>query len=172
MRPTDQLVQLACQGQRAAIEALVDRYQHAAVMAAWAILSDFHLAEDVAQESFAVAFEQLTKLRSGRAFGPWFLTIVRRSAVRRRSRQNPEIQGVDFANLAGDLSNWESEFADILPTLARLPEQELDVVSLRYIHDLPVKQIAIELERPVGTVTKQLSRALIRLRELLAEADL
>lgn len=52
----------------------------------------------------------------------------------------------------------------LLALVARLPEQERVVVLLRYLDEMPVGQIARVLALPVGTVTKQLSRARERLR--------
>jgi RNA polymerase sigma-70 factor (ECF subfamily) len=50
-----------------------------------------------------------------------------------------------------------------------LPEHERIVIMLRYFENHEVAAVAAILGRPVGTVTKQLSRALGRLRRSLAE---
>ena len=52
----------------------------------------------------------------------------------------------------------------LLAALARLPEHERLVVALRYLEGHSVAEIGQVLGRPVGTVTKQLSRAIQRLR--------
>jgi len=51
--------------------------------------------------------------------------------------------------------------------IATLPENQKQVVLLRYYADLSCKQIADQLEMPLGTVTKLLSRAYLALREKL-----
>jgi RNA polymerase sigma-70 factor (ECF subfamily) len=48
--------------------------------------------------------------------------------------------------------------------VARLPEHERLVVVLRYLNGHSVAEVAAALGRPVGTVTKQLSRAIERLK--------
>ena len=63
----------------------------------------------------------------------------------------------------------EEDAAQVLAELARLPDHEQQVLLLRYFDDLPVADIAAFLRRPIGTVTKQLSRALTRLRDRLKE---
>ena len=55
--------------------------------------------------------------------------------------------------------------------LRRLPDQEHEVISLRYLNGYSVRQIAAETNRPLGTVTKQLSRAIHRLQEMAAELE-
>jgi RNA polymerase sigma factor (sigma-70 family) len=63
----------------------------------------------------------------------------------------------------------EEDSASLLAALARLPARQQQVLLLRYFEDLPVAEIANRLGSPVGTVTKQLSRGLLRLREQLKE---
>ena len=58
---------------------------------------------------------------------------------------------------------------DLLSAVARLPPHERLVVSMCYLDGCPVAEIALALGRPVGTVTKQLSRAIERLRKRLNE---
>ena len=59
---------------------------------------------------------------------------------------------------------WET-----IAALARLPEHERLVVSLHYLESQSVARIGEVLGRPVGTVTKQLSRAIERLKRILLE---
>ena len=51
--------------------------------------------------------------------------------------------------------------------IARLPDSYREVVLLRFYANLSCSQIAENLEMPIGTVTKQLSRAYAKLRQLL-----
>lgn len=55
----------------------------------------------------------------------------------------------------------------VLKAVLALPRQEQRVVMLRYFKGHTVRDIATILDRPVGTVTKQLSRARARLRKQL-----
>ena len=139
MQPIEQLVDSAQSGDRLAIEQLVHRYEHASIVAAWTIVGDFHLAQDVAQESLVDAFRQLHQLRQKSAFGSWLLTSVRRRARRARAKIPKEIQGLELSDLIPARDSWRVEFQETLPMLAQLPEQELDVVNLRYVNGLSVK---------------------------------
>ncbi len=171
MQTTEELVKSALLGDEGAVSALVRRYEHTAIATAGAIVGDFHHAQDVTQESFVDAFRKLKQLRNPPAFGPWLLTIVRRNAQRARKRNPPQHHGLDQLGQIESRNSWESEFRELMPLLARLPEQERIVVNLRYFGGLNLKQIASETRRPPGTVSKQLSRAVERLQGMLAEVN-
>src|SRR5215213_732397 len=55
---------------------IVARFQDMAFACAFAILNDFYLAEDVAQEAFIVAWQKLDQLKDPKAFPGWFKSIV------------------------------------------------------------------------------------------------
>ena len=59
-----------------------------------------------------------------------------------------------------------AESEELVEAVAGLPEHERQVVVLRYLHGYAVAEIAQALGRPVGTVTKQLSRAVQRLKQV------
>jgi RNA polymerase sigma-70 factor (ECF subfamily) len=53
--------------------------------------------------------------------------------------------------------------------VASLPDRDREIVALRYFAELSEAESAEALGCPVGTVKSRLSRALVRLREALAE---
>src|SRR2546423_12652194 len=55
---------------------VVRRFQDLAFACAYAVLGDFHLAEDAAQEAFFAAWRNLDQLRQPEAFPGWFKRIV------------------------------------------------------------------------------------------------
>ena len=169
MRSSAELVRLAQAGDQSAFAELVGRYERVVTASAWAVLRDFHAAQDVAQECFVIAHGQLRSLRAADAFGPWLLRTVRREALRRAARSRTMISiNADAHEAAAPAGGgWEEEFESVVEALSRLPEQERVVVVLRYLDVLSVNEIAQATDRPVGTVTKQLSRALERLRHWL-----
>lgn len=171
MRPTEQLVEQARLGDPEAVRALVERFERAAIATAWTIVGDFHLSQDIAQESFVTALGQLDRLRQPESFGAWLLTAVRRRANRVRKFKRPECHGLALSEVVADQQGWLEEFQEVVTLLSRLTESERDVVSLRYLSGMSVRQVADELGRPVGTVTKQLSRAIRRLQGFVAEVE-
>ena len=172
MPSTEELLRASQQGETSAFAELVRCYERAAIITAHAVLGDFHLAQDAAQEAFLIAHQRLGQLRHAAAFGPWLLRIARRRALRFRRRRTAErtvAGGVDRA--AAESSDWMEPYQEVVAQIARLPEHERIVVVMRYVDGRSMKEIAEATGRPVGTITKQLSRALERLREWLVEVQ-
>jgi len=170
MPSTEELVRAARAGEKAAFAQLVRLYERAAILTAHAVLHDFHAAQDAAQEAFVIAFGKLDQLRVASAFGPWMSQIVRRQAL--LLRQRPPYQQIhsDIAEPPhGPSADWSHQYEEVIEQLAGLPEQERIVVILRYVDGQSVQEIADTLGSPVGTVTKQLSRAVQRLRAWLVK---
>ncbi len=172
MPSTEELVKAAKAGEVSAFSELVCRYEGTVTVTAWSVVRDFHAAQDVAQESFVIAYQKLDRLRDAKAFGPWVLTIVKREALLAKQKRSREASGaVALDETIPAQGGWWCEFQEIVPLLAQLPEQERLVVSLRYLDGLSVRDVAEATGRPVGTVTKQLSRAVQRLRVLVSSVE-
>jgi RNA polymerase sigma-70 factor (ECF subfamily) len=175
MKADAEIVRLVLQGDRESFAVLVGRHEKAAWATAWRVLRDEHAASDAAQEAFLQAFHRLHSLREPARFGVWLLRIARREAIkvtRVRSRNRArsiEEESDDPCDERRAGSSLSSDSEVILAALARLPEHERLVVSLRYLEGQSVAEIAEALGRPVGTVTKQLSRAISRLKGKLWE---
>jgi RNA polymerase sigma-70 factor (ECF subfamily) len=164
-----ELVELVLAGQLEAFGLLVGRYQRLVRAAALRIVRDSHLAEDVAQEAFVAAFESLSSLRGPARFGPWVLGIARRQAAR-AARRRGRAQAVAAAVSAPCERNGLPSPASmqLLEFIERLPEHERVLVGLRHFEGCSVAEMAAITERPIGTITKQLSRAHERLRKWLS----
>jgi RNA polymerase sigma-70 factor, ECF subfamily len=173
MRADAEIVRAVLSGDREAFAELVARHERAAWATARRVLRDDHAASDAAQEAFFQAFHRLGHLRRPERFGVWLMRITRREAVRlaRRRARHPgrslDEAGVDPAGDDGPAPRLSAESEEVLAAVARLPDHERVIVALRYLDGHSVAEIAEALGRPVGTVTKQLSRAIGRLKGLL-----
>ena len=124
------------------------------------------LAEDLAQDAFVKAFQNLNRLQNPSRFGPWLYKIARHEALM-WIRRKPKITESSLSeDMSLEQSNGRlSEVSEqLLEAVMTLPSQEQRVVLLRYFEGHPVRDIARMIGRPTGTVTKQLSRAHARLR--------
>jgi RNA polymerase sigma-70 factor (ECF subfamily) len=170
LRQTDsELVEATLGGDREAFGQLVERYERGVCAVIVQIVGDTHAAQDVAQEVFLKAYRNLAHLRRPSAFASWLFQIARRLALN-WLRQRPTVQempiheGVSAGERNGRLDETS---AQLLNAVMGLPRQERRVVMLRYFDGYAIRDIAEILGRPVGTVTKQLSRAHARLRREL-----
>lgn len=175
---------IAClkRGDLAGLEWLVRRYQVAAVHAAYLIVGNRLLAEDVAQDAFLKAAEKIGQFDEGRAFGPWFLRSVVNAAIKAAQRQKrlvPLDAGADddARTLADCLLDgrpspemaFESEETRraVTAALACLTPEQRAVITLKYFLDLSDAESATRLGRPLTTVKWWLHAARGRLRDLL-----
>lgn len=165
MPSTAELVSAARRGDKSAFAELVRLYERGAVITSYAVLHDYHAAQDVAQEAFLCAFSRLGQLRDASAFGPWLLQIVRREAlaVRQAPRHEP-IAGDIPAPASGAAPDWLKPYEDVVEQLARLTEKDRALVILRHVDGRSVQEIAATTGQPVETVRKQIYRAVQRLR--------
>ncbi|MDR3638218.1 MAG: sigma-70 family RNA polymerase sigma factor [Isosphaeraceae bacterium] len=176
MESDSDLVHRVRSGEKDAFETLIARYERSVRSIALAYLADHHSAEDAAQDSFVTAFRTLQSLREPDKFGPWLMQIARRVSGRFvRGRGFIPVTVPDAGRIAVPANPERPLHQHLLALLERLPEQERLVVTMRYFDGHSTKEIADITSRPLGTVTKQLSRAYERLRGWYArseEADL
>ncbi len=171
MRSTEELVKATQAGDQSAFAQLVRLYERAGIMTAQSVLGDFHAAQDAAQDGFVTAYRKIGQLRDAASFGPWILKIVRRRAVEMQQKTRaPQMTPDTTAAIAAPSNEWIATVEmEVVDQVARLPQHERLVVVLRYIDGHSVAKIAELTGKPLGTVTKQLSRAIQRLRAWLVE---
>jgi RNA polymerase sigma factor (sigma-70 family) len=154
-----------------AFERLVLRFQDMAFACAYAILGDFHLAEDAAQEAFITAWRKLQQLRKAEAFPGWFKQILLNSCYRlQRGKRpqtiwlSPEIAAPsDKDSPQTKLERRELKTA-VYSAIERLPKNERMVIALFYLNEKSQRDISSFLEVPMTTVAKRLYSARNRLR--------
>ena len=175
-------VQNTLQGNTEAFSDIVGRYTPVVYSLAARTLGDTEEAEDAVQEVFLHAYKSLRSFRIGSRFYPWLYTIALnevRSRLRRRSRMgilgsldaNPQIpvsdRRIDVEKQV--IGTIEEERA--LATLDVLPPRLRLVFVLRFLEDLPLKDISILLKIPVGTVKARVHRARKKLIGFLTDSD-
>jgi len=164
--PNSELIHAVLQGHPEVFGELVERYERGVLAVIARKIGDIHAAQDVAQEVFVKAYVNLHTLRHPKVFEAWLYRIARREAAtwQRRNgarREVPLDHDIPAAERNGQLKEASQK---LLAEVMRLPETERHVILLRYFSQHKVKDIAHILDRSVGTVTKQLSRAHARLR--------
>lgn len=173
MRPDAEVILSVLRGDVEQYCELVDRYRRTVCALAASVLGDRHLAEDAAQEAFVTAFQHLNELKNLAAFPSWLAQITRRQAVRLKSRQLPTAP-LDESNgpaASPDNGHIDQKVLALLDDVMRLPEHERLTVTLHHLDGHSVQTVSRMTGRPVGTVTKQLSRAYERLRLWTKEAS-
>src|SRR5947207_12643255 len=124
-------------GRSNAYEYLVSKYLKRVVSVAWGIVRNAHDAEDLAQEAFVRAYENIARFRTGDPFGPWICRIVTNlslDVVKHRSRVRQEAlseTAVGERRDRADLPARTNEIASrIDAALETLPEMQRVVARL------------------------------------------
>src|SRR5688572_27111517 len=174
-RSDAELIERVRRGELQAYGTLVERYERTVLAAVLGVLRDAHAAQDVVQDVFVACFTRLGSLRDPSRFGPWLLKSAEREAVhasrrakRMRITATPDDVDVSIEPRESLLSD---EREHLLQCVRSLPAHERLAVSLRYFEGRGVHDIARATGLAVGTITKQLSRALSRLRDQLNKDD-
>lgn len=173
------LVMQAMGGDRAAFEALARLYQERLWRYARRLTGNEHAAWDVLQESWLGIARGLRRLRDASAFRSFAFSIVTRQATNRLRRSRPEV-GADQAVLersalgrtdAAESSERDQAIADLRTALAQLPNAQQSLLSLHYLEELELWELAAVLGIPTGTVKSRLHHARKHLREILERND-
>jgi RNA polymerase sigma-70 factor, ECF subfamily len=165
----DELVRRTVAGDLAAFELLIQRYERSVRSVARAFIADVHASEDATQEIFVAAFRSIATLCERDRFGPWLMQIARRVAGNMRQQQVRSPVSCEFDEPESRHHPVVDARSQVLLSLIeRLPEQERLVVTMRFFDGHRTQEIADATGIPLGTVTKQLSRAYERLRQWLS----
>src|SRR5512132_3317864 len=95
------------QGDLNGLETLVKRYQAQAVHAAYLVLYDRALAEDIVQTAFVKVAERIHQFDVLRPFAPWFFRIVVNDAIKIAKRRKRSISlDEPLDDSTGELAAW------------------------------------------------------------------
>ncbi len=168
------LVRLVRRGDREATARLAEKYWPVAWKAAYGVLFDRALSDDVTQESLDRAIRSLDSFDETRPLGPWISRIAVNRALdelRRGRRVAPAAEPP--ADAAAQ--TWHEEASElhvaVAEAVAALPPEKRVVLVLHYWLDYTVREVADLLGLPVGTVAARLSRARAELREQMEEEE-
>ncbi|MGI4855935.1 MAG: RNA polymerase sigma factor RpoE [Janthinobacterium lividum] len=170
------LVERVQQGDKAAFELLVAKYQRKIVRLISRLVRDPAEVEDVAQEAFIKAYRAIPQFRGESAFYTWLYRIAVNSAknyLASQGRRAPtsteadaeEAETFGDGDLLRDINTPESVLMSkqiaqtVNAAMAALPEELRTAISLREIEGLSYEEIAEMMNCPIGTVRSRIFRA-------------
>lgn len=169
-----ELLDRALRGDKAAYGLLVSRYQTLVTSLAYSICGNFAYSEDIAQETFITAWQQLSKLQEPGKFKAWLCGITRNLAhnfVRRRTARaelhiSPDVSTESIANAPSPTEHaiTREESAIVWRALEQLPDAYREPLILFYREHQSVERVAAALDLSPDTVRQRLSRGRILLR--------
>lgn len=153
---------------------LVDLFLDPVYRFAFRLTGSSQDADDLAQETFLIAQQNLHQLRDRRAALPWLFRILRSCRARygRRLPMEPSIEIeeiVDASEGNEDIDELDTE--RLFGVLGTMPDEYREPLLLYYFEELSYREIAQALECPMGTVMSRISRGKAFLRSRLVPAS-
>ena len=155
------------------MEKLVDEHYAPLYQFAFRLSGTSVDAEDLTQETFCTAQGKLDQLRDPARVKPWLFSILRNAYLHRARNE----RGQRCVSL-GDMADFPDRLPDPLPEveperlqrfLDELPDAFRVPLVLYYFEELSYRDIAEEMDLPVGTVMSRLARAKAHLRSRLLQ---
>ncbi len=177
------LITLYRNGNEAAFNQLVDRYQSKVFTTLFLIVKDQDVAEDLLQDVFVKVIHTLNsdKYNEEGKFQPWLLRIAHNLAIDhfRKAKRYPTILLEDGSNLLNSL-NFASESSEqqqikeetlvwVRNLIDELPEAQKEVVIMRHYLDLSFQEIAEQTGVSINTALGRMRYALNHIRKKMKQ---
>ena len=174
-----ELIKSILSGDEAAFGTLVRKYQKSVHALMWRKIGDFHIAEELTQDTFLQVYKKLPTLKNPNQFAGWLYVIANRRCIAWLRKKKPAIQSLEttseetleetayecYISEQREEAAVEHRREIVQNLLEKLPESERTVVILHYLGEMTCEAISKFLGVSPNTVKSRLSRARKRLRE-------
>ena len=176
-----QLIRRILSGDDEAFSILVRRHQKGIHALAWRKVGDFHIAEEITQDTFLQVYKNLAQLKNPNQFAGWMYVIASRLCLKWiqkhkntsviHSLEDTPVEEIDESSYSHHISEQrqteitENRHELVKKLLAKLPESERTIVTLYYLGEMTAKEIGKYLGVSVNTVKSRLRRGRKRLQE-------
>jgi len=178
----DVLVKRAKGGDESAYKKLVNKYERALYFHILKMIKDREQVEDLVQETFVKAFDNLNTYSTNYAFSTWLYRIATNHTIDYLRKKKLKTLSIDEPMKTKD-GEMEMQLPDesaktdrsiirkqrqkiVRNAIANLPEKYRKVIEMRHMEEKSYQEIADVLDLPLGTVKAHIFRA----RELLYKA--
>jgi RNA polymerase sigma-70 factor (ECF subfamily) len=163
-------------------DAVVNAYYERILRGALSVTGDRHLAEDIVQETFLLAFRKFDSYSGESSVFTWLYAIMlnrfrmhwRKTKRRKRLHSLPIGDNPAWpTNLTSSHRSPYAELADselsewLIEAIYKLPVKLREVVAMHYFDDLTLNEVAAILKCRLATVKSRLFRSKERLRQTL-----
>lgn len=175
MLTDNQIIQSILLGDKEAYRQLVDRHRDMAYTVALKLMKDEDSAEEIAQEAFIKAYQKLSSFKGNSSFSTWLYTIVYRTAIYHLRQAKPhhsidhQVMEMKSNKLSASDTLVKAEEKEIVRrAVDQLPKLESLIISLFYMDDKDVAEIATITNLSKANVKVKLFRARKKLKKILA----
>ena len=161
-------------GDVSAYASLVDRHKDMAYSIAYKVLRNQEDAEEVAQDAFLKAYQNLANFKHEAKFSTWLFRIVYNTAISRTRKKRPDFSPIDERTMGNlteddihenlDRMSDEEQQKHVTAAIDRLPEEESAIVTLFYLEEHSIDDIS----EITGLSKSNVKVKLFRIRKKLA----
>ena len=174
-----ELIHRILDGDDSAFSELVKKYQKPVHALVWRKIGDFHIAEEITQDTFLKAYQRLGTLKQPQRFTGWLYVIAANNCkmwLRKKRLQTQPLEETDSAQLEkatysqyvieeNERTIGEAKREVVKQLLATLQESDRTVITLHYFSDMSAAEIGAFLGVSVNTIKSRLRRAQQRLKQ-------
>ena len=174
-----ELIQRVLSGDATAFSTLARKYQKSVHALAWRKLGDFHIAEDITQDTFLKAYQRLSTLKEPQRFSSWLYVIAANGCkawLRKKHLLTQSLEGTSNTQLEkatysgyvveeNERIATEAQHEVVKKLLAKLQESERTVITLYYLGGMTYEEISEFLGVSVSAIKNRLYRARQRLKK-------
>ena len=174
-----ELIQRVLDGDDAAFSTLVKKHQKPVHALAWRKTGDFHIAEEITQDTFLKAYQNLSTLKEPQKFAGWLYVIATNYCKMWRRKKRLSTQSLEDTNSAelekaaysgyviaeNERTTAEAQREVVKKLLAKLQESDRIVVTLYYLGGMTYEEISEFLGVSVSAIKNRLYRARQRLKK-------
>ena len=174
-----ELVHRILDGDDSAFSELVKKYQKPVHALVWRKIGDFHIAEEITQDTFLKAYQRLATLKKPQRFTSWLYVIAANNCkmwLRKKRLRTQPLEETDSAQLEkatysryvveeNERTTAEAQREVVKQLLAKLQESDRTVITLHYFSEMSAAEIGAFLGVSVNTIKSRLRRAQQRLKQ-------
>ncbi|MDE0015944.1 MAG: RNA polymerase sigma factor [Candidatus Poribacteria bacterium] len=176
MKTTDvELIHRVLDGDDTAFTVLVKKYQKPVHALVWRKIGDFHIAEEITQDTFLKAYQELATLKKPQSFSSWLYVIaanncstwLRKKRLRTEPLEDARLQKATYSGYVvaeNERTEAEAQREVVKKLLAKLQESDRTVITLHYFGEMSSSEIGAFLGVSANTVRSRLRRAQQRLK--------
>lgn len=180
------LVKLYLNGSEIAFETLIRKHKDKVFAFILSKIKNYNLAHDVFQDTFIKVINSLKKGKYNEEgkFVPWVMRIAHNLVIDhfRRQKKTRSITPTDDFNIFDVISNKEKNAeenmitdqitSDVRKLIEELPEDQKEVLKMRYYRDMSFKEIAEITDVSINTALGRMRYAVINLRKLVEKYNI
>lgn len=177
-----ELIQRVLEGDDDAFSVLVRKYQKQVHALAWRKIGDFHIAEEITQDTFLKAYKRLSTLKKPQRFVSWLYVIAANccsSWLRKKRLWTQPLEALEetddeqrqkatysgYVAAENERTTAEAQRDVVKKLLAKLQESERTIMTLHYFGEMSCTEIGTFLGVSKNTVKSRLRRAQQRLKK-------